>query len=259
MNQLPSVPPTPVVVIPPAESSSEEIPDSSSSESEEPGLVEHIETWEENNQGGGSVWAWQAPANAVGDMIIECWGAGAIGGSGPSFFGGRGGGGGAYSKRTIAIAPSEFYDGFVGPGTVDGLGGGNDTSVAQDGVGNLCVAKGGLQNFGGEAAGGLGDVKFEGGYGASLGPFDFPTPAQGGGGGSSAGPNSAGNNVEDGDPQGAAAVDGGGAGGDGGLLGFPGVDGQTPGGGGGGGQGQGGSAGGNGGKGRIKITYYTTS
>ncbi len=238
INALPSVPspPTPTVV-PVAP-------------------TEHIETWDTGNI-VDNIWFWEVPAAAVGDLILEAWGAGSIGGSSPGVAGARGGGGGAYAKITIPAVPGQEYSGFVGKGDNDGLSSDTDTSVSPAPGGPILRADGGLQASGGEIVASIGDVIAAGGDGAAEGAVSFFPPGQGGGGGSSGGPGGAGNSLSSGVLIGATAVTGGGAGGDGGISPAAGAVGQTPGGGGGGGHGQGG-AGGNGGAGRIKVTYYTT-
>lgn len=192
---------------------------------------------------------------------IECWGAGASGGrgwDGSSSF--DGGGGGAYSKVNAFVVAPTGYTAVVGVGGVapngssSGNNGGDSTFNSTS-----CVAKGGLHpvhdvavGMGGDAALGIGDVKYSGGNGGSGG---------GGGGGSSAGTAANGNNGS-GSTGGTAPV-GGGDGGNGGTD-FDGTVGQAgngaaPGGGGGGSWSFNFSSAGSGANGKVVITYLTAN
>lgn len=196
------------------------------------------------------------PEGCTSIDAIECWGAGADGGTGASTLGGGGGGGGgAYSKKTsaLAVTPGDVWTATVGTH-------GGDTSFVKGGT-TACLAKGGTigangstgtqgaGGAGGAAASGTGDTKFSGGGG---GGSNGNTSA-GGGGGSSAGTGANGGNGSATDPgsgcPGGTAPTGGGNGGASITAG------TVPGGGGGGGSGSGFTTGASGAAGQIILTY----
>jgi hypothetical protein len=181
----------------------------------------------------------------VNFIRVETWGAGGAGGdvtgSGSEESGG-GGGGGAYSRSIVAVIPGQTYNITVGAGGISGLVNGGDSFIelsTAPGV-PIVLAKGGLGvapntdvgGLGGDAALGIGTIKFSGGAGSGC-----PAKCSGGGGGASAGVNANGNpgGIPD-QWDGGVAVLGGGTGGDGnnGPARGPGSPGLFPGGGGGG-------------------------
>ena len=199
-------------------------------------------------------------------VTFEGWGMGGPGSTWPVYDrGGAGGGGGAYSKVTVAAVPGDHY--HIRAGEV-GSGGSVDTYVkeADDATFVLKAERGfyppdhDTGGPGGDAANGIGDVKRSGGAGHA------GSGNNGGGGGSSAGPNADGNSA--GGLSGAAAVEDGGRGCDGSdTSGVPGegfdfpydcddsAKDMCPGGGGGRPYSTFGGGAGQGGGGKIRITY----
>lgn len=192
-------------------------------------------------------------------LDVECWGGGGKGGArtANNNVALAGGGGGAYSRSIISVTPGNTYTVSVGAGSSTTAAGGdswfgsNTTVMAKGGnsVGDNSNASG----AGGLASAGYGDVRYNGGNGATGTGGSF-----GGGGGSSAGITSAGNyaNTSTNTRDGATAPSGGGNGGRGAANNVPGQAGTTPGGGGGGGYRNGGTiqTPGNGANGQVKIT-----
>jgi hypothetical protein len=149
---------------------------------------------------------WPVPADwNDADNEVHCIGGGGGGGSGTGAGGGGGGGGAAYSRITnlaLAASPMPIVSFSVGaPGAgAPGVAGtpGGDTWFNGASLGAASVgAKGGLGGTtgnvrasvqGGQAAAGVGPVKFSGGVGARGAPKG-DTRAGGGGGGGAAGPN----------------------------------------------------------------------
>jgi len=147
---------------------------------------------------------WPVPASwNDADNEVHCIGGGGGGGSGTGNGGGGGGGGAGYSRiANLDLTPSASVPFSVGapgvgsPGAAGTPGGDtwfNGASLAAASVG----AKGGLGGttgnvrtsvLGGQAAAGVGPVKFSGGVGARGAPKG-DTRAGGGGGGGAAGPN----------------------------------------------------------------------
>ena len=176
---------------------------------------------------GQNNFTWICPPG-VTRVIAECWGAGAGGYTGF----GSGGGGGAYSRRALAVTPGNPYN------VAQGLSGGpfqnGDRSTFTADFALICDATGGLTGFfgpnpGGQAAAGTGDTKFSGGDGFT---FGFAPPNGGGGGGSA---DDAGNGNNGGNPAGGATRTRGGGGGAGAANAVSnGSPGTGPGGGGGG-------------------------
>jgi hypothetical protein len=140
---------------------------------------------------------WTAPAD-VHSVVVECW---AGGGSGAADSGERctGGGGGAYSKKTITntIVPGTVYTVTVGTGGASRSGTGSPGLVGNDGgeswfsTSGTVLAKpgkgGNLGNTssggpGGDSVAGTGDTKFSGGHGGNTTTSN--TTAGGGGAGS---------------------------------------------------------------------------
>lgn len=178
--------------------------------------------------GSGS---WSKPSGWYdGNNTVDCIGGGG-GGRFNTIGGGPGGGGGAFSRETnIALGVSAQYS--VGAGgipttqTANCPGGDtwfNGASLAASSVG----AKGGTSTYdgnnniatnpGGDAASGVGSLKFSGGTGGSIGPTVSGRP--GGGGGAAAGAFGAGGaggsgvNFTNADGSGGGGADGGAAGG----------------------------------------------
>ena len=125
----------------------------------------------------------------VFSITVEVWGGGGKGGTRTSNGPGAGGGGGAYSRSVLTVEPGDIYQVEVGVGSSTTAAGGDSWFGSQTTV----MAKGGnsVPNnsnavvMGGSAASGSGDVKYNGGNGATgrnsiLGRY-------GGGGGSSGG------------------------------------------------------------------------
>lgn len=198
--------------------------------------------------GAGS---WTAPPGVTYAMV-ECWGAGNLGGP-PSFitiF--EGGGGGAYARKFLSVVPGTTYPLFVGHGTA-----GPPVSNAQttfDSPARVLADCGGRRPLTpiaapGTAARSIGDVAFDGGFAGNS------FTAHGGGGGASAGPLGRGLPGpplvphQPGYPGGVDA----GSGGDGASVAGPALNGTTPGGGGGGA----GPAGPQtfGGNGKVRISF----
>lgn len=205
---------------------------------------------------GGS-YQWECPPGIYA-IMIQVWGAGA--GGGQTTLGAGGGGGGAFSQLNFfPVVPGQLYNFYVGkggritnpgedswfntPGTVFAQGGQDETSL--DRVGGV----------GGDAAVGIGDVKFSGGQGGT----SSGSPSGGGSGGTGAGllQNGFVGNANIGNTGGLTVTGppGGGDGGKGGNNGGNGVNGGSISGGVGGGGG-GGGAGGSSGIGQDgKITF----
>lgn len=211
------------------------------------------------------VYDWDAPAG-VTQVTVEVWGAGGGGGdTDGAYWVGSGGGGGGYSKKTaIPVTPLSTYTVYVGSGGTYGNSSGkggdswfNSTStvLAKGGTnGSMAYQTGATPGQGGEAADGVGDIKYSGGDGdEGYWPQEFQ--GWGGGGGSSAGTGAHGNPATD--ENGATAPAGGGDGGDGSYYEGDGENGDSPGGGGGGARGGLGGAwdGGDGGHGKVILTY----
>jgi len=242
------------------------------------------------NTAGASTWT--APAG-VCSIVVETWGAGGGGGSSEksTWEGSSGGAGGAYSKSTISVVPGTVYNIYVGSGGSKGStdaaqngdgGNGEDTwfsttTNAPTSLTEGVLAKGGngglrddiaanspyiigaLGQLGGQAANGIGEVKYNGGNGGDGWHGSY---GQAGGGGSSAGLAANGTDGQyasyTSEATCAVAPFGGGEGGFGGTgqgAGNVGEDGTLPGGGAGGGGGDPGELGGNGANGQIKITW----
>lgn len=121
--------------------------------------------------------SWEAPAG-VTSVDVECWGAGACGGSGETR---KGGGGGAYSKKlSISVTPGNSYTVVVGQsGTpvknAEGANGGDSYFID---VSTVLAKGGGGNGIGGQASSGVGDIKYSGGNGKTTTTNEF-----GGGGG----------------------------------------------------------------------------
>lgn len=240
----------------------------------------------------------------VTSIQVEAWGAGGSAGGWDSYYGAasQGGGGGAYSRSLLQVSPGANYTITIGPGGAPVttattnltccIAGNNGGSTVVTGPGGTVQAQGGFGGqssayyafygtpgaggfglgAGGNAASGIGDVKFSGGTGGAggsntTGPGAIFPPAMtgniGGSGGSSAGTNANGNNGTGGfvGPcfgcfySNVTAPAGGGAGG-GGREGSNGTSGFIPGGGGGGTNVALNGAGANG---QVRITYSSPS
>lgn len=235
----------------------------------------------------------------VTQLTVETWGAGGSGGpavNNATFGGGTsGGGGGAYSRRTISVVPGSVHPLTVGNGGPGILGTASYVQAGNDGQGTsfgsptTVYAEGGQggwnndwtdyyginihaftstrHGLGGQAANGIGDVRFsggDGGYGydggAMGGVHNAGVFGSGGGGGSSAGTSGNGSDGANGilcvfcTSAGGSAPTGGGAGGAG-QDGGAGFTGNIPGGGGGGTSRFGPFISGGGADGRVVITY----
>ncbi|MBK7525353.1 MAG: hypothetical protein IPI53_14705 [Saprospiraceae bacterium] len=196
----------------------------------------------------------------VTSITVEVWGGGGRGGSRTSGSNGSGGGGGgAYSRQTVNVIPGESFVLEVGAGSSsNSINGGNSwVSTSTQGAA-FVLALGGVTvpnnsttgGTGGNAAFGIGTVRYSGGNGANA--LNSTTS---GGGGSSGGISFNGNNANN--NLGGIAPAGGGNGGNGRTSAGSGSAGSVPGGGGGGAvRGSSGSpSGGNGAKGQVSITY----
>lgn len=142
------------------------------------------------------IFLWTAP-EGVTEVTAEVWGAGG-GGGGQNLAsdGGGGGGGGGYSRSTLTVVPLQIYSASVGQSGSGGVGvagtNGGDTWFSSS---LILLAKGGTSGspspgippsggLGGQAAAGIGNVKFSGGNG---GRGRDSATGRGGPGGSSAG------------------------------------------------------------------------
>lgn len=79
----------------------------------------------------GACCAWTVPAGVCA-IIVEVWGAGAGGGSGPYNCltgGGVGGGGGGYSRKTISVLPNDLITLCAGAGGLMGESGGKSSTT----------------------------------------------------------------------------------------------------------------------------------
>lgn len=160
---------------------------------------------------------WTAPAG-VTSVTVETWaGGGAGGGATGNPAKGGGGAGGQYAKKVVTVVPGNIYAVVVGAGGAGGTangGVGGDSTFA----GTLVVAKGGAGGTGavngagglGSTVGGVGDIVYAGGNGASS-TVDTNCNT-GGAGGGGAGSTGAGGNAA-GNTGGAGTAIGGGAGG----------------------------------------------
>jgi hypothetical protein len=187
------------------------------------------------------------PSNTA-RIVIECWGAGGLGGSSTSESRWGGGGGGGYSKSTITTPTAETLTVVVGSGS-----GGNRTSYVQRPSSSYyCLAlagsNAGTRSSGANGAttsGAVGDIKYAGGKGGDASVFVS------GGGGGGANTTSGGANASGSTP---GTLGDGGNGGAGRSSAGSGTSGSQPGGGGGGAYGAN-NAGGNGGNGKVVVTY----
>ena len=180
---------------------------------------------------------WTCPAG-VTSVTVECWGGAGRGGAriSGSDVALAGGGGGAYSRKVIAVSPGTTYNLRVGAGSTSTSPGG-DSWFSNSAI---VMAKGGgsvgdnsnTVGLGGSGTASIGDFTLDGGNGARGSGGNY-----GGGGGSSAGTLNQGlfTNTTTQQRSGAIAPAGGGNGGTGAEAGTEGSDGNHPGGGGGGG------------------------
>lgn len=199
---------------------------------------------------------WTAPPDFdPNNNTIECWGGGGGGGTGN---GGQGGGGGAYSRIVNAqISPGTVLSIGIGAGGAGGAAGvgANGSSGGNTFIAGYIQANGGTGGrrlgqpaaAGGQAAEGVGTVRYSGGNGGLSINSGFAGGAAGGGGAGAAGNgfNGANLNGDNGGRGGDGGPPGGGAGGRGGFdstFPSPGTDGiltevanESGGGGGGGG------------------------
>lgn len=253
-----------------------------------------------NGAGGTSVMgSFTVPANLVGTTInVQCWAAGAGGGTGSNITqaaaGGGGGAGEFASEQALQVTAGNTYGFTLGEGGAGGTPGsstgtaGGDTTYAGDSVtvhahGGLGGGHGSATGSGGstgqtQGLGGLGGSgslnsnSSPGGAGGAGGQNTNGTAASGGGGGGSGGSGGQGGGFSfEGAPgqpggtgdgvhatPGGLPVSGGGPGGNGGA---PKADGSAPSGppGGGGGGGSGEENGGNGADGQIVISYAVSA
>lgn len=151
----------------------------------------------------GSVLQWEVPAtwNYL-ENSIEAIGGGGAGSNGGGGSGGAGAGGGAYSAvSNLTLTPGAMISYRVGVGGDSESANGGDTWFNGASFGAATVgARGGEggvgrtdPGVGGQAADGIGTVKFSGGNGGQ-GASSGETRAGGGGGGGAAGPNGDGGN-----------------------------------------------------------------
>lgn len=188
------------------------------------------------------------PANTA-RLIVECWGAGGVGGSASSESRWGGGGGGGYSKSVVTAPTAETLTVVVGTG-----GSGTKASYLQrPSLSYYALAKAGNNAgtsangaAGASTSGAVGTVAmYAGGNGGDASAFVS------GGGGGGANTTSAGANASGSTP---GSTGDGGNGGAGRSSAGVGTSGSQPGGGGGGGFGAN-NAGGNGGNGKVVVTY----
>ena len=196
----------------------------------------------------------------VTSITVQTWGGGGRGGSRTSSSNGTGGGGGgAFSASTLSVTPGETYVVYVGAGSTSNTVPGNDSYFALNDINDaLVLAKGGNSAAsnstsgatGGDAASGIGTIRYSGGAGANR-----VSSTASGGGGSSAGSSADGNNAS-GTSGGIAPFEGG-NGGNGRTSAGSGNPGYYPGGGGGGAvrSSSGSPSGGAGGHGQVNIIY----
>lgn len=201
---------------------------------------------------------WYCPSGTTA-VQAECRGGGGSGGNGSALFHGGGGAGGGYAKKnSVAVTAGTAYTVTVGTGGSGGEGNnGGDSWFSTSGT---VIAKGGGAGFnataiaegaaGGDQAGDIGDVTFNGGGGAA------GSGSSGGGGGGGAG-DAANGTAGSGGTGGAGGSAGGGAGSNGVASGAAGAA-TIPGGGGGGG-GTSSGAGGAGARGNVTITLLVAA
>ena len=189
------------------------------------------------------------PANTA-RLVVECWGAGGVGGSASSESKWGGGGGGGYSKSIVTAPTAETLTVVVGTG---GSSGTKTSYVQRPSTAFYALAFAGSNAgtsstgaAGASTSGATGNVAmYPGGKGGDASSFVS------GGGGGGANTTSAGANASGSTP--GSAGDGG-NGGAGRSSAGAGTSGSQPGGGGGGGFGAY-NAGGNGGNGKVVVTY----
>ena len=124
---------------------------------------------------------WTAPTG-VYVVQVECWGGG---GNGQHAASGNAGGGGGYSKlNSFSVTPGNGYAVVVGAIASQSYFVGVSTCLAKGGANGV---SGSTKAAGGDAASGVGDVKYSGGSGG-LGYPGQPGNGGSGGGGGAAGP-----------------------------------------------------------------------
>ncbi|MBT0810032.1 hypothetical protein KIH41_01905 [Litoribacter ruber] len=206
----------------------------------------------------------------VTSVTVEVWGAGGKGADMSITGGGGGGGGGAYSRQTLVVIPGQTLSVFVGEGSESVNPGEASWVSLSTNVNNpFVLARGGSSvglnsptgAQGGQAALGIGEIRYNGGNGGNQTTTTRPpgntiSPVSGGGG-SSGGTFQ--NGVAGQGPTG-GEVEGGGKGGDGSSQGQGSSDGIRGGGGSGGRRqtdnpAQNIAVGGKGGNGYVKISY----
>jgi hypothetical protein len=186
--------------------------------------------------------------SCVTSITVEAWGGGGKGSRRGTNGSGGGGGGGAYVISIIPVTPGVEYDLYVGAGCTYIGTDATPPPPGEDswfGTTTTLLAKGGnsalvnsIEPVGGQS-GSIGEVSYDGGFGANGYYVSLnPSVSYGGGGGSSGGITSNGNYPDNSTTSiDRGTVDGGGAGGNGasGANGTDGLPGSVPGGGGGGG------------------------
>ena len=198
--------------------------------------------------------------SGVTQITVECWGGGGKGGDiggGNATGSGGGGGGGAYSRSIISVTAGTTYIIGIGVGSINSSPGADSWFSLTNFESAVVVAKGGVSSTnstgssGGLASQGFGNVKYDGGAGASGSGITY----SGGGGGSG----EVSTNGNPGSTYFGGSTTSGGAGGNGKNATGSGSQGNVPGGGGGGAlKTANGNAvvGGSGGDGLVKISYY---
>lgn len=194
---------------------------------------------------------WTAP-EGVTYAMVECWGAGNLGGPPSHITIFSGGGGGAYARALLSVVPGTAYPLYVGDGTLGApVSNAQSTFDSPPRVLADCPGRRPLTPIAapGLASRSIGDVAFDGGFAGNS------FTGHGGGGGASAGPlgrGLPGPPIVPHQPGYPGGVDAG-SGGNGVVGASPATDGFTPGGGGGGA----GTAGPQtfGGNGRVRISF----
>lgn len=184
-------------------------------------------------------------------LRIVCRARGGAGSAGDGFFGGVGGGGGAYSETLAATVTPGDACAVVIDGNRSLVQNSNESTLCEAMAGAAGANPGGF-GAGGSAASGTGDIKYSGGAGGAS-----DGGQEGGSGGGGAG------STQNGDAAspvvyydyGVGGVVGGGDGATGPVNGLPGETGGTYGGGGSGGGATGSQAGGAGGPGVVIISW----
>lgn len=129
----------------------------------------------------------------VTEITVETWGGGGRGSTRTTTGSGGGGGGGAYSRSVLSVTPGQTYTYEVGGGSNSTAPGGSSRFYLVSGT-DLVRALGGNSvgnnntagASGGDASGGVGDIRYSGGSGANA-VSPTTNSRRGGGGGGAAG------------------------------------------------------------------------